>query len=789
MKRRSSGATLAFVAGSIIFIVIVALAFYFLSQLLGGARELQSATDSGTLNVAKQSLVQQVDIPAPPNDDLNDMKTILQGQLPTTRVDLRSFNSLVGAAMLVSMNADADGNSDALKNARTFIDLIEGQDGGYGGPSTGKALQQLLSTGDGWAKTSFDQTANRNSLRMLGDSPDAQWQAADFRVGYYNADQPTNIALNYYKTDTVNNLPYNNVVALGESLQPTLLMRSDLPMDAAKKDNATGDTLLLGYHGISTGAVGRQLFGVPLDTQPHLVSLTQFGSGAATQQPGAGSVAIPPNAFMNGATGRDSRKSNKDVHMLAAAVAGSNAPPVQIALTNGYIVLDNHLSKAWTGLIPTGDTVFAQELGNQGITVDDKSGYFERGDNHQVEDWQNTPRDQDKNGNMGKFDPASDGPAWDKIFTNTGDAPKSAQQVSDNIPYKGGNTSCNHSNSDIGSPAPAPQCIAGTTSPSPDSQCPFDKALHPNPNKNQPSNPLILTATEQTGCKVMDLWAKATTDPNQKFADFHIDATGIGLYPQNHNPIQGQSAPWTNSSSKDSGAFPNGDGDSYSDPNVPCKVTKPGNFAQLIDQTMGQTPDFTNGKPVTNAARGVAEIIKQRMHEILPADNATIDNEFNNVAFKPIPLGSTLFIYLDPKSEFKHFKSDTSAPPWLNTRFNSFQKHFHRYDPVTGSKVDGRDVVLKDQAYGVAMNMADAKHQWGIHDTPFIHINGEMVVVNANQHPNQDSAGNGSIVAHDKVYVNTNSGVYGNLLNVTFQETTDASGGGGPGGPTFTDRD
>jgi ABC-type spermidine/putrescine transport system permease subunit I len=55
--RRNSGATLAFVAGSIIFIVIVALAFYFLSQLLGGGRELQAATNSGSLNVAKQSIL------------------------------------------------------------------------------------------------------------------------------------------------------------------------------------------------------------------------------------------------------------------------------------------------------------------------------------------------------------------------------------------------------------------------------------------------------------------------------------------------------------------------------------------------------------------------------------------------------------------------------------------------------------------------------------------------------------------------------------------------------------
>lgn len=787
MKRRNSGATLAFVAGSIIFIVIVALAFYFLSQLLGGGRELQAATNSGTLNVAKQSSIHpEVSVPNG-NQTTADMKEILLGVLPTDKVNLLSFNRMVGAAMLVAMNAEADGNNDALVNARTFIDLVEGQNGGGGGaPSAGQALRDALANGQGWAKKYFEDTAMGNSLRMLSGDNNIAWQAGDFQVGYYNANQPTNLTLNNFKTDNgTNNLPFTNIAALGESLTASALQRADLPTDtsgnpATKKDTGTGDTVLLGYRGLNFGSVNRKLFAVPLDQQPHLVSLSDFGQGTATQQPGAASaIIVPPNAFMNGAVGKDKRKTNKDVHMLAAAMAGTNQKPFELGLPYGYIVLDNHLSDKWQGLIPNGDTVFVQELGSPGITVDNSSGYFERGNENQIEQWHQTPRDVNEQGQP--FNPENDGPAWDKIFTNSGDAPASATEVSNKIPYQGSTVTCTHSNSDATSPAANSKCVDGTNPSGPNGICPFDKAFHPNRPPANSSNPLDLTAAEQTGCKVIDLWQKATAGQPYSWNEPVSAWTGIGLWPSGHNPIKGQSVPWS-SPSHPADFHQNSWGAGYSDPNVPCKVTKPGNFAQLIDQTVGATPDYGGGQPMTAQSLAVAKIIKQRMHEILPASEGQIDSEFNAVAMKPIPLGTALFIYLDPASNFKKFISDTNPPPWLNK--GNLMSHTFRSPTAPGSDgIDGKDVLIKNQEYGIAMTVADAKHQFGIHDTPFIHVNGEMVTIGAD--PKNDPNGNGSVKATDRVYVNANTGSFGNLLNITFQQRTEANGSG----PSFTDRD
>lgn len=58
MRRRhdNRGATLSLVVVTTLVIMVLGMGIFFLTKLLGGARELQNATDSGNLNVAKQSL-------------------------------------------------------------------------------------------------------------------------------------------------------------------------------------------------------------------------------------------------------------------------------------------------------------------------------------------------------------------------------------------------------------------------------------------------------------------------------------------------------------------------------------------------------------------------------------------------------------------------------------------------------------------------------------------------------------------------------------------------------------
>lgn len=798
--RRNSGATLAFVAGSIIFIVFIAVAFFFLSQLLGGGRELQHATNSGTLNVAKDAMARPaVPVPIDGMAEAKDMKEILLGvtQDAGDSVNLLTFNRMVGAAMLVAMNAEADGNTagdGSMVNAGKFIDLVEGKSS-----SVGSTLAAALKNGPSWAREKFNDTAAGNSLRMLGETTQINWQDNDFKVAYLDPGMPSNVNLNFLKADPpkpgddpVNNLPFNNIHILGQGIDPDGLTRKELPGGITKKDKA-GDQLLLGYTAMSFGGVGRTLYAVPLDTAPHLVSLNDFNKKELVEQPGADkNIVIPPNTFMNGALGRDQRKTKSDVHMLAAAMAGTSQRPFEVSMPFGYIVLDNHKQLQFQGVVPNSNNVFARELG-AGIDVDPTSKYFDnaeaQNEEPQIRKWHETPRNG-PDGTPSSFDPNS-GPEFDKIFDNFGEPVASKQQVADHVPYyEGGSPAvkCTHSKSDASSPGAVSQCVnlASPSGTNPAGMSPFDWAYHRGEDQTYGSSGKIdtknLTAAEQTGCKVIDTWEKATKKilPEPWQADFNFATTGIRLYPEGHNPIQGNSVPWGR---KGEGFDQHiGDAGKYSQAQ-PCQVTTAGTMAQLIDQTAGFEPDRSAvPKALSAQAKAAEKIVKQRMHEILPASAEVIDKEYkDHVATARLDLGSVNYVYLDPAT--KHFKVSTYFPD-TNTGEEPAWVKKATLRQYAWQKTDGRKTQIATQNYGIGMTMADAKHQWGIHDTPFLRVDGQPVVPDPGKASAAEgnNSGNGKIRAHDEVIITPNSGAFGNLLNVSFQEKTTGDGVG------FTDR-
>lgn len=815
--RRNSGATLAIVAASIIFILFVALAFYFLSQLIGGGRELQHATNSGTLNVAKQALATPtINVPTGNDQDKIDMKEVLLGVTENNqdRVNLLSFNRMVGQAMLVALNAESDGNAASTDNAGKFVDLVESDTS-----SIGKSLRDALANGPGWAKDHFNKTAMGNSIRMLGNSwmgnaGQITWQEQDFRIGYFNAGEPSNIKFDSIKKDDgdthVNNLPFTNIKSLADSNQfePDRLTHGEMPDGSTRFDTNSHENLLTGYLPLNFPNVGKKIYAVPLDTQPHLVSLTDFAKApvAKPQDSDTNHIVVPPNTFLNGATGRDDKKSKLDVHIMAAAMAGTNQRPIEASMPFGYIVLDNSATKHFDGVVPNTNNVFAQELG-VGIDVDPGSKYFnlpKHNDNEspdpQVRNWETTPRDQN-------FNP-DDGPAWDKIFRPSGELAESAQEVADHIGYQGSTPTaikCTHSNSDAHSPTPNASCISLASpdgAPGHNGMSPFDWAYHRGEDQSYGSSGPIhtddLTATEQTGCALIDTWEKATKNviSSPYTANFTFHSTGLGLYPTDHNPIQGKSAPWAKQGKGFNQNIPDG-ANSYSS-DVPCKVTVAGTINQLIDQTMGFTPDTTtvNGdgvlapRALSQQAQAVEKVIKQRMHEILPATDEVINAEFDRVVkTAKIPLGKVVYLYLNQATQ--KFVIGTAPPPDKDPALTDAPPVVRRgtlKNHVTTT--DGRKATIAKADYGVAMTMADPKNQWGIHDTPFVHINGVEVIKDPGRPPQNGSPTNAQetnarIVAHDIVDVTANSGAFANLLNITFTELTDADSGN----LEFTDRD
>ncbi|CAM6001764.1 unnamed protein product [Sphagnum balticum] len=146
---------------------MLGLGVFFLVKILGGARELQHAVDSGNLNVAKQAL-------RSPTININDVNSVAQvnfaGTVDTTNggIDLIVYNRLVAQATLVAINAASDNaNPLGIQHAKQLISSLSD-------PSTGvgAALAKKLQT-DVAMDNSFNGLAALAATRMLNANSSA----------------------------------------------------------------------------------------------------------------------------------------------------------------------------------------------------------------------------------------------------------------------------------------------------------------------------------------------------------------------------------------------------------------------------------------------------------------------------------------------------------------------------------------------------------------------------------------------------------------------------------------
>ncbi len=336
------GATLSLVVVTTLVIMVIGMGIFFLSKLLGGARELQNATDSGNLNVAKQSLrypsLKLFGASGP--YDMSGPRLALArqnfGQLkdPTTsELDLLVYNRAVGQAMLVAMNASSDfglnsPNPLGLADAKTLIDLLANPNDGLG-----RALANKLD-GDSQMDTSFTNLAQLASIRMLN------------KPGTSAGNTSSAKEISYMAPLTATNLQLNPA-----SIPPGFLSNNTNFL-ANNLVSQAGSTYLKGYSFIDiptiTDSSSFPLMGVPLRpmSNPHLVSEFDFKKLKTTPLAGQANIAaasrIPPNAFKSGGWGGESYQGNP-VNARSCAIAGTVALQGQFtaSIPCGFIVVAN----------------------------------------------------------------------------------------------------------------------------------------------------------------------------------------------------------------------------------------------------------------------------------------------------------------------------------------------------------------------------------------------------------------------------------------------------------------
>lgn len=346
MRRRNDkrGATLSLVVVTTLVIMVLGMGIFFLTKLLGGARELQNATDSGNLNVAKQSLrtpALNLFGGSGPYDMSGARLSLAQQNFSelrdpqTNQLDLLTYNRAVGQAMLVSMNASSDfsdipgapPNPVGISDSKTLIDLLANPNDGLGAVLANKLASDTA------MDNSFTNLAVIANLRMLKEGSTAGVVSQVKQISYMVPNSATNLQLN-------------------PAVIPQTFLDANKDFVANNIVTQAGGTYLKGYSFINIPTITDNstypLMGVPLrpKSNPHLVSEFDFQAKKQSPLSGASSMAaasrIPPNAFRSGGLGFENHQGHFS-GMQSCAIAGTVAEQGSFttSIPCGYIVVAN----------------------------------------------------------------------------------------------------------------------------------------------------------------------------------------------------------------------------------------------------------------------------------------------------------------------------------------------------------------------------------------------------------------------------------------------------------------
>ncbi len=370
--RRNSGSITTFSITCVILLIVIGVFGYKLASIMGGEGQIQHSCDAGTLNLARTALVT-------PQVQLNDSALAASapggGSYPyedffacigesspnnTLGIDLLSYNKVAAQALIVANNAQVEGTTAALANAKLVVDAAH---------ELGYALRTRLENNTG-LEQAFTSMGQSNLLNMLGDTGSAL-TFNSMAVSWLSQPGSDGLASTYVDPATVSStfyssLPLNTTAAI----QPTPSYTPSAPLH-----------FLNGYLAIPLlNGTDSIAFLIDRPSQPtNLVSLTAFETGVtpltgtnndlgylmpntfqancqATQNSSSGGASTVPsgnnsqqNQTNNAASGGSS-SSNVTLSALACAEIGAVSNGTVASVPAGYIKIQN-----WPAM-PTPDT-------------------------------------------------------------------------------------------------------------------------------------------------------------------------------------------------------------------------------------------------------------------------------------------------------------------------------------------------------------------------------------------------------------------------------------------------
>jgi hypothetical protein len=274
------GATLGLVAALAFVLILIALALFSLSMLLGGSRETRNAVDAGALNVGKQALGVTV------GPSSSDEQQFLDVADSSGNFGLKNINRVWGQALLAQINAtamQADApSSQALTDAGNL--QVAAQD------ISTRLSQQLNQPSNLYSY--FTDIAEPNSVRMLGTKSHVDV-----------------VADGAWQTSLMDRGAESNLAVLADEL-PANFDPSTLGLTPPAKD---GNVYLPGYSQVQVG--GQDFWFVPFKNgeKTHLVSNTHFDSNTQTNSPINWGDAVPNSFCVHGFAGQGGDPSQQSL--------------------------------------------------------------------------------------------------------------------------------------------------------------------------------------------------------------------------------------------------------------------------------------------------------------------------------------------------------------------------------------------------------------------------------------------------------------------------------------------
>lgn len=347
-ERNQCGSALAMTTGFTLFLCVIGVCVVLLMIVIGGNGQLQFATDSGALNVAKQLIKH-------PQVDLNSGKeeALFKGFTDKEdKVNLESYNKIEGAAMLVALNAleihaNNPANVRALNDAETVAKLVNTERTGIGA-----RLAQAVKENP-HASDDFLSHAMSNSVRMLS------------ALNPWKGGSQTQATLDEKAVD------YDTAqVGKGEAANVVFDTARFPQLPSSYVTEVDGQKYVHGYELIDLGAkLAREhlkfnFVSLFPKSQPHLVSAKQFEASTTFAN-------VPANS-VRGSGRVGGVKGNSNLSLIAHACAttagidGSFKP----SLPSGYIILYNPAGYAGpSGGVPNSKNIYNTQL-------QDKAGVY-----------------------------------------------------------------------------------------------------------------------------------------------------------------------------------------------------------------------------------------------------------------------------------------------------------------------------------------------------------------------------------------------------------------------------